>query len=285
MSTDKLLQMPKRLLVFLLKSIYIAFFVLFCLWLLKTVFYPDWVYIPKSFQKRIEMAKTVTEITGKEEMIQKIEKHSDPIPRGHFHVTDEYIERLIHELDSNPPLCLKCHGTYPHRKDKKNSAILNLHHGFTACEICHVRKDPDDNNFYFAWADLKTGKLSDKADGGYGKYTAIIVPVKNVNGRIVRLDEEVGRHFSEEYLQMRDKYTPDQLAEVKKVHEHNLSKESVTCLDCHNVKGYIDYEALGYSKSRSNRLSSPDIPNMLTKYDKFYIPQMFAPDKMRKKQQ
>lgn len=267
--------------VFLAKAAYISPFVLFSLWLVQIAYFPHLIYIPQYFRTHPKVAETVTEITHKEEMIQKIEHHSDPIPRGHFHVTDEYIEKLIHRLDTDPDLCLKCHGTYPHRKGKKTRSILNLHNGFMACEVCHLRREPGDRSFSFVWADPATGEISTKADGSYGRYSAKIVPVRTAGGLTERLDEKVGEQFSHEYLELQNKYTPDQLAEVKKVHEHNLSKKAVPCLDCHKRNGYLDFASLGFSRIRINQLSSSEIPRMLGKYDTFYIPKMFVPEMMK----
>ncbi len=275
----------KKTLIYLIKMAYIAPFAIFILWLLQLAYFPHLVYIPKfieAMKPKVEVAKTVTEISGKKEMIKKIEHQSDPIPRGHFHITDEYIERLIHQLETNPDLCLKCHGTYPHKKDKKKRSILNLHNGFMACEVCHVRKGPKDDNISFAWVNLKTGEISMKVKGGYGKYPAKIVPIKQIAGRTERLDEMVAREFSQEYLELKNKYTSDQLAEVKKVHEHNLTKEPIICNDCHTTNGYLDLAGLGFSRHRVNRLSSSEIPNMLQKYEKFYFPRMFSPESMKK---
>jgi len=264
----------KRFFVFLTKASYRASFVVFCLWILQLAYFPHLVYIPKYFKTHPRVTQTVTEITHKEEMIQKIVKHHDPIPRGHFHITDEYIEKLIHKLETDPDICLKCHGTYPHKTTKKTRSILNLHNGFMACEVCHVVKEPGDDSFSFVWVDHETGETSIRADGKYGKYPAKIVPIRTVNNLSERLDKKVGEKFSLEYLELKNEYNPDQLAEVKKVHEHHLSKQAVQCLDCHKRNGYLDLASLGFSKIRINQLSSSEIPSMLGKYDTFYMPKM-----------
>ncbi len=281
MSTEKDAGLIKRVLLFMAKAAYIGPIVIFCIWLLQLAYFPHLVYVPEFFKMHPKVVETVRDLTGKEEMIKKIEQHSNPIPHGHFHITDEYIERMIHELETDPPLCLKCHGTYPHSKNKKTRSFTNLHNGFMACEVCHIRKVSDDQDFFFAWADLKTGKLANHARGEQGKYQAKIVPVKKVDGDVVRLDEYVGEKFSQEYLEFQETYTPDQLAEVKKVHEHNLSKNPIVCLDCHKDRGYMAFEELGFSETRAIQLSSSEIPNMIEKYDTFFMPQMFAPRKKK----
>ncbi len=263
----------KKCLIVLTKAAYVTPFIIFAIWLLQLAYFPHWVYVPDYFSMHPKVSETVTELTGKEEMIKKIEQHSDPIPRGHFHDTDEYIERLIHQLDTDPPLCLKCHGTYPHKKEKNTRSMLNMHNGFMACEVCHVKN----KDYSFVWVDIETGKESTRPEGSYGKYKGNIIPIKTVNGRAVRLDKEVRESFALEYLELNNKYTLNQLSEVNKVHQNNLSKDPVQCLECHIRGGYMDFKRLGFSGARSSELTLSELPRMMLKEDTFYLPNLFGP--------
>jgi cytochrome b subunit of formate dehydrogenase len=262
----------RRSLIVLTKAVYVTPVVIFAIWLLQIAYFPHWVYVPEYFSMHPKVSATVTELTGKEEMINKIEQHSDPIPRGHFHNTDKYIERLIHQLDTDPALCLKCHGTYPHKKEKSTRSMLNMHNGFMACEVCHVKN----KDYSFVWADIETGKESTRPEGSHGKYAATIVPVKTVNGRAVRLDKVVRNSFALEYLELNNTYTEGQLNEVMKVHERNLSKDPVSCLECHMKDGYMDYGRLGFSVDRASELTSSAIPRVMLKEDSFIFPNLFG---------
>ena len=273
MPVEKSVSLLKRSLIFLTKAAYVTPFVIFAVWILQIAYFPHWVYVPDYFSMHPKVSETVTELTGKKEMIKKIEQHSDPIPRGHFHTTDKYIERLIHQLDTDPPLCLKCHGTYPHKKEKNTRSMLNMHNGFMACEICHVRN----KDYSFVWVDIETGKESTMPEGSHGKYAAHIVPVKTVNGRAVRLDKEVRENFALEYLELNNTYNEVQLDEIKKVHERNLSKDPVGCLECHIKDGYMDYRRLGFSGDRASKLTSSEMPRVMLKEDSFIFPNLFGP--------
>ena len=259
---SKVLYFIKKLLVLLLKTVYIGFFFVFSLWLLKILYFSD---------GGAEVPVIGTEYSRNAEMIERILKGKEPIPRAHFHVTDKNIFRL----EAEPPLCLKCHGIYPHTKEKKNMSFLNLHTGFMACEVCHVQKDFKGSSHYFAWVDLETGKKSMKAKGGYGKYDAKIVPVKKVKGRHERLDKLIDEKFQDFYSSLKEmQYQAEHRDDLMKIHEYNLSKKAVICLDCHKKDGYLDFSTLGFPRRRINQLTSSEVSRMVGKYETFYIPKM-----------
>jgi len=205
-------------------------------------------------------------------MLNGLLKHDEAIYRGHFHITDKHLEWQKY----SPPLCLKCHGIYPHIKNEKTMSFLNLHIGFTACEICHVRRSPENNNYSFKWVDLKTGITTVKVKGQYGKYKSRIVPVINNDGKEVRLDKFVSDKFQNIYFEMKDKkYTLEQQQdEVKNMHDENLSRKPVTCLECHSKKGYLNFKELGFTQNRINQLVSSEVSRMVEHYETFYMPRM-----------
>jgi hypothetical protein len=250
---------------FLIRLFHIPFLVLFSLWLLQILYFPHLSYRGFSVKPTVD----IPEYEKDKQMLISILKHREPVSRGHFHIADEYITRMINKLDSDPPFCMRCHGTYPHSKEKKTRALTNLHTSIMACEVCHIRRDPGDENHYFTWVDLKTGVASSKVDGGYGKYEAVIVPVKVIDGDDKRLDKILGEKFPEY-----EKFTPDLDEEMKKkIHDH-LSKKPVPCLDCHKKKGYMDFKKLGFPESRTNQLVSSEVSRMVKHYDTFHMPKM-----------
>ncbi|MBL7031759.1 MAG: hypothetical protein ISR97_01090 [Nitrospira sp.] len=259
---SSLLLILKRVFALLFKTVYIGFFFVFCILLLKMLYFPA-----------VEQEKSVavSEYERNSEMIEMILNKEKPVPRDHFHMTDETVFRL----EPDPPLCLKCHGFYPHTKDVKKLSFLNLHVGIMACEVCHVRKDFKGSNHYFAWADLETGKKSMKVKGGYGKYDAKIVPIKEVKGVHERLDQLIDEKFHDFYSSLQEtKYQPEHRDDLMKIHEYNLSKKAVICLDCHKKDGYLNFSTLGFSRNRINQLTSSEVSRMVEHYDTFYMPKM-----------
>ena len=254
--------MPKKKIsIFLLKTTFAVPLILLGLWLLQMLYYP--VVDVHKVSARLEPAKEEGVFAG-------ILRAHKPLGRGHFHMVDE--EREKHE--PYEPLCLTCHGTFPHSKEKKVRSLLNFHTGFMACAVCHVRKDPKAQDHFFIWVDRVTGITSLAVEGEYGKYPAKIFPVKITGGGQQEIIRPVSQQSAREYLELKDKFTPDQAAKAKiKLHE-KLSQKPVFCMDCHKKDGYIDFSELGYSRNRVDHLSSTEVASMIEKYETFYLPEV-----------
>ena len=251
--------MLKRLGSFLVRGLYLLPAILLGIWFLHLVYFPD-----TAISEYLAVAKP----DPAEDIFKSILKNKEPAPRDHFHMIDDYITRA----EPMAPLCLNCHGTYPHSKEKKIRSILNFHNGFIACSVCHARNEPDDKTIGFAWDDRNTGVIQEKVEGAYGKYPAKIFPVRQLTGdsRIVirPVDEEAAR----QYIKHKESFTPDQIARAKiKVHS-NISAKPVICADCHRQAGYLDFEALGFSPQRVAHLNSSEVVGMIDKYKTFYLP-------------
>ena len=259
----RIIRIIKSFSILLLKFLYILPLLLFGAWLLKLVYLPHEV-------ARLE-AKTSLEpskLSKEDGIFEKILLQKDTVPREHFHIVDEHVsppERM-------PPICLTCHGTYPHSKEEKVRSILNFHGGFMACSVCHARKEHDEKMVYFAWVDRESGSISKKAKGEYGKYPGKIFPIKITEGIKTRIFRPVNEEAAQQFLKYKAQYTPDQIAQAKaKLHEH-ISSKPVFCSDCHKKDGYLDFEKLGFPKQRIDHLNSTEIVGMIEKYKKFYLP-------------
>ena len=253
--------MRKKVFVFLVKAIFALPLVVFGLWLLMLLYTPG-----VDAQKLAALQKPAEE----EGVFKGILRAHKPLGRGHFHMIDE--EREKHE--PYEPLCLTCHGTFPHSKEKKVRSLLNFHTGFMACAVCHVRKDPAARDHFFIWVDRATGITSFTVEGEYGKYPAKIFPVKITAGGQQEIIRPVSEQSAREYLELKDKFTHDQAAEAKiKLHER-LSKKPVQCMDCHKKDGYLDFAKLGYPRNRVDHLASSEVASMIEKYETFYLPEV-----------
>ena len=254
---NKLILLP----TLLVKTLYVLPFLLFGLWLLQLLYFPH-----------LEASKIIEVATHKEEdhpnIFKAILQQKDRVTRGHFHMVDEYIT----EPEHNPPLCLTCHGTYPHSKEKKIRAILNFHTGFIACAVCHARKEPGDKSIDFMWVDHETRKITAKVKGEYGKYPSKIFPIQILAAGQKKIFRPVDDKMAQQYLLHKDQYTPDQVAQAKaKLHE-GISSKPVFCSDCHKKDGYLDFAKIGFSMQRINHLNSTEVVGMIEKYKTFYLP-------------
>lgn len=255
-AVGKLLRLP----VFLLKLVYLLPILLFGLWLLQMLYFPQ-----LEAKKIIEMTRHKKDDNN---VFRTILKQDELLAREHFHMVDEYITKP----ESNPPLCLMCHGTYPHSKEKKVRSILNFHTGFIACAVCHARKKPGDKSINFVWIVRETGEITPKVQGQYGKYPAKIFPIQITADGHKKIYRPVDDQAARQFLLTKDKYSPDQVAQAKKkMHEH-ISSEPVFCSDCHKKDGYLDYAKLGFPIQRINHLNSSEVVGMIEKYKTFYLP-------------
>jgi hypothetical protein len=242
---------------FLIKFVYVVPLFVFGAWLVQLVYYPQLAASP-----------SIDSLQPKDQF-KTILKRSDPIYRGHFHMVDDYVTTD----EPNPPLCLKCHGSYPHSKEKKVRSLLNAHTGFIACSVCHARKKPEDKDIYFTWVMNDTGEMKKNVTGEYGKYSAKIYPIQNQNGVAKHVFRPVNEATAQQYLKHKDEYSPDQIARAKIILHENISDEPVFCSDCHKKDGYLNFSDLGYSRQRVNHLNSTEIVGMIENYKTFYLPQ------------
>lgn len=253
----KLLNIP----FFILKVFYFLPFLAFALWLLQLLYFPH-----LEAHKIVE--QTVKPAPEEHNVFKAILDQPDLLIRGHFHIIDEYVS----QPEPKAPICLTCHGTYPHSKEKKVRSLLNFHTGFIACAVCHARKDSGDKQIDFGWVDRETGKISSKVEGEYGKYPAKIFPVRTEAGGQISILRPVDDKLAQQYLSIKDKYSPDQVARAKiKLHE-GISSKPVFCSDCHKPEGYLDFIKLGFPPQRVNHLNSTEVVGMIDKYKTFYLP-------------
>ncbi len=242
---------------FFLKLIYVIPLFLFGAWLLQLVYFPS-----------TEASTTIQPIQQKDQF-KTILKTSNPVNRDHFHIVDEYVTTD----EPNPPLCLKCHGSFPHSKGKKVRSLLNAHTGFVACSVCHARKKPTDKDTIFTWVMNETGDIKKSVTGEYGKYEGKIYPIQMDNGVGKRIFRPVNEATALQYLKYKDDYSPDQIARAKIILHENISTEPVFCSDCHKKNGYLNFEQLGFTPKRVSHLNSTEIVGMIEKYKVFYLPE------------
>jgi hypothetical protein len=254
-----LIIMTKKISIFLAKMAALLTLLLFAVWLLQLLYFPE-----------VEVANPAKKTQTEEGagIIRKIVEQKDDTLRDHFHMIDEDTIQSAHY----DPICMTCHGTYPHGKEKKVRAFLNFHSGFLACAVCHIPKDLTNRDHSFIWVDRETGKTSATVEGGYGKYPAKIFPLETMNDGSKIIVNPVTDQSAKEFLALKNVMTPDQISQAKiKLHE-NISTKPVSCKDCHKVNGYLDFSKLGFPKNRVDNLTSTEAVTMIDKYTTFYLP-------------
>ncbi len=82
--------------------------------------------------------------------------------------------------------------------------------------------------------------------------------------------------LAQDYMKVRDKLTPEQRDNVKKKFHVNIKPKGHECDKCHSKKGILDFKKLAFSPNRAIDLEQLNIKGMVTKYEKFYIPNLFS---------
>ncbi len=255
----------------------------FCNYLLKLLAIPSIIFFIGVFLFLAKLlyfpSQAASEIKQAQLLIGKQVKEETEARKwmGHFH----NIDKTIYLKLPHPPVCMKCHGLYPHSKSPEIRSLLNMHTYFFACEVCHVRKDSLKGKVKFVWFDNKTGAVVKQLKGNNGVYGAMLVPVLiTADGKKIRMDQ-MNKDFVEEYLKVKDKLTPEEQAKAKALLHRHLSRKPVQCNECHRKDGYLNFVAIGYSPERAKSLYRTEVARMIGRYMKFYLPTMFDPNLMR----
>jgi hypothetical protein len=251
-----------RFMQFVIKVLISLPLVLFAYWLITLVYFPA----PEVQEARKKQAEARE---AEEGIFRKIIKGHQAAEQVRFHVTEDGVA----QSEPFQPLCITCHGTLPHSKEEKIRSMLNFHTNFMSCTVCHVRKDPQERDFFYEWVDRQTGRMTMSVEGAFGQYPAKIFPVKISSTGQPEIYHPVSEKAAEEFLELKDQFTPDQMAQAKiKLHER-LTQKPVLCQDCHKKDGYFDFKKLGFPQNRIDSLTSNEVVGMIQKYETFYMPE------------
>ena len=252
----------KGIAFFFLKVIVFTPLFAFGIWLIGIVYFQGIEFHrPFSSSKETKTVGVFEVLTPKQEAV----------PRDHFHMVDTYVETP----QQYQPVCVICHGVYAHGKDKKVRAMLNMHDGYIACSVCHVRQDggrqkstPADKRMQFLWVDQENGEIKRAVEGEYGKYPALIFPIAP-SGQVFT---PIPADAAQEFLKRLPELTKEQAQQAREKLHEPLSKDPVSCADCHKQDGYLDFRALGFPQQRIDHLISTEFVGMIENYETFHLP-------------
>jgi DNA-directed RNA polymerase subunit M/transcription elongation factor TFIIS len=209
-------------------------------------------------------------------------------------IQEEYeVHRHFHNIVAIPelpenlrPVCYICHSDYPHSKNKKVRALLNMHTEFFVCETCHIEEkvgaeivytwyNPIEQYpkgpFFGTSYDPETGNLLEVED-----HFSKIAPYYSRGDKLESAIQAQDAPLAQDYMRVRDKLTPEQRDNVKKkFHVSIKEKGAHECKICHAKKGLLDFRKLGFADNRIVDLEQLNVKGMLTKYEQFYLPNLF----------
>lgn len=218
--------------------------------------------------------------------IEEMEEHR------HFHHTIDY--QAIPE--DKRPVCFICHSDYPHKENKRIRALMNMHTQYFVCETCHVKEKPgakviyrwyspfekDPKGPFFGTSnDAETGQLN--AGDPFSRiapyykhdlmdYSSLSdVKADNLWPAIQVQSAPIARDF----IKVRDKLSPEQRDGVKNKFHENIKPKGHDCKTCHSGNSILDFKELGFSDKRISDLAMLEILGMITKYEEFYLPELF----------
>lgn len=214
-------------------------------------------------------------------ILEEVKKHEEYEKHRHFHNIVEYPQ-----LPENMrPVCYICHSDYPHSNNKTVRAMLNMHTQFFVCETCHIDPkegteikykwyNPYDPNpqgpFFGTDYDPETGNLIEVSD-----YFSKIAPYFIKGDKLVSAIQIQDSALAKDYVKVRDQLTPEQRDNVKKKFHVNIKAKGHECKACHSKKSILEFKELGFASNRTVDLQQLNITGLVTKYEKFYIPNLF----------
>ena len=208
--------------------------------------------------------------------------------------------------------CRVCHPLYPHSKNIKMRAFINMHAGFMTCEVCHLKKE-NLKDLIYEW---KSPEHVEFSGGPYGTYNErergatqkpaslitrmlrIFSSQENQRGggqkneysisriaafseekngkRILMNTQDVGKAIK--FKESEKSLNPEKKEkELEYFHKDIIKKEiSTACQECHSPNGILDFQKLGFDEARAKDLQYLNIKNLVTKYDVFYLPNLFG---------
>ncbi len=214
-------------------------------------------------------------------ILEEVKRQEEYEVHRHFHNVLGYPQ-----LPENVrPVCYICHSDYPHSKNKKVRAMLNMHTQFFVCETCHVEKRLGTTTVYKWYNPLEENPRGPFFGQSYDPDTGNLTEVRDKLSKIAayfksgdRLEPAIqvqDAPLAQDYMRVRDQLTPEQRDNVKKKFHVNIKPKGHDCKECHSKTGILNFRHLGFAENRSIDLEELNITGMITKYEKFYIPKLF----------
>jgi hypothetical protein len=183
--------------------------------------------------------------------------------------------------------CQECHQLYPHRSNELARAFINMHIGFMTCETCHINREKY-KSLEYDWASSETANFVGEPFGarfnpkiGDTQHSSHFISRLSVfsiqNGEKKSLINTWDRQKAKEYLSEEKNLTPSEIEDRLSYFHQDIHKSevSVTCNECHSKESILDFKQLGFSEKRAKDLIYINIKGLVTKYDIFYLPNLF----------
>ena len=213
-------------------------------------------------------------------IIEEAKRQEDLELHRHFHHVVDYPQLP----ESERPVCFICHSDFPHTKNKKVRALLNMHTQYFACESCHIKERVDTHIVYKWYSPYEDNPKGPFIGTSYDPETGHLVEVEDKFSKLVpfylkddKLQSAIQNQdlpLARDYMKVRDQLTPEQRDGVKNKFHVNVKEKGHDCKTCHSEKGILDFKNLGFSQKRTVDLVQLNVKGMLTKYEEFFLPDL-----------
>lgn len=215
------------------------------------------------------------------DILKEFKQHRTAEEHRHFHRIVDYPEAP----EASQPTCFICHSKLPHSKVKKIRAMLNMHTNFFACETCHLEVKEEDTVIYKWYSPLEKNPQGPFFGTSYDPESGEMARADDLLSKIVPFYKkgkalESTLHMQQgdlakDYVRVRDQLTPEQREGITNKFHVDILPKGPECHICHAEKGILDFKKLGFSEKRIVDLENLSIKGMITKYDEFYLPDLF----------
>ena len=222
------------------------------------------------------------------EILTEARKLSEAEKHRHFHNIVDTPKLPEKDL----PVCFICHSDTPHSKSKKVRSLNNMHTQFFVCESCHIETKENEEVVYQWYNPLNPTPKGPFFGTDYAGDTGELIEIEDklskmapyfrtpggLESAIWTQDAPVAR----DYVKIRDKLSPEQRDGVKKKFHIRIKPKGFDCQKCHADKSIINFKELGFSDKRTVDLIRLNISGMITKYETFYLPNLYKEDEEKK---
>ena len=215
------------------------------------------------------------------EIVKRFQEHKKAEAHRRFH---HYVEepRLPEALR---PTCYICHSDLPHAKTEKIRAMLNMHTNFAACETCHLEIGEEETVVYKWYSPVQERLQGPFYGTAYDPETGELIKGENPHAKIApfyrrgdRLESTIHTQkadLAREFMEIRDRLTPEQREGMTKKFHVDIRPKGPECHTCHSEESILDFGELWFTEERTVELKNLSIKGLITKYDEFYIPDLF----------
>jgi hypothetical protein len=160
-----------------------------------------------------------------------------------------------------------------------------MHTQYFVCESCHIKEIPETSLFYKWHSPFDENPKGPFLNTSYDPETGNLIEVEDKFSKItpffikgVRLESAIQAQdapLAKDFVKVRDKLTPEQREGVKNKFHVNIKPNGHECNTCHSKQSILEFERLGFSENRIADLEQLNVKGMLTKYENFYLPDLF----------